>query len=97
MQEAPPSRLYHLQSLVKAKTAAGEHGEQASSSGPGAMTQAAADCLQRDYFHFHGKVTMEFNSSSAPFGICSINGFGFAPIDSLERELPFLRSVTACP
>lgn len=40
---------------------------------------------------------MEFNSSSAPFGICSINGFGFVPIYSLEREMPFLRSVTASP
>lgn len=61
------------------------------------MTQAAEDCLQRDYFHFHRKVTMEFNSSSAPFGICSINGFGLVPIYSLEREMPFLRSVTASP
>lgn len=61
------------------------------------MTQAAEDCLQRDYFHFHCKVTMEFNSSSAPFGICSINGFGLVPIHSLEREMPFLRSVTASP
>lgn len=40
------------------------------------VTQAAAECLQRGYFHFQGEVTMEFNSSSAPFGICSINGFG---------------------
>lgn len=51
------------------------------------MTQAAADCLQRGYFHFHGKVTMEFNSSSAPFGICSVNGFGFAPIYSTQERI----------